>query len=167
MLKGRVFGGRCTESLASYDQESQCWRTSQISLPWGCPKYSDRFPKSGMMQNGQLYRLDNLERPTLEEDSSLLPTPTATDPDKHSTGGLIRRMTYPDGQKRYSKGDHRNLPTPTANLAKESGRPSDFKRNQPKLLTYFIEPGLPIGQRPRLRPQFVVWMMGFPIDWLS
>ena len=219
MRKSLVFGGKCTESLASYDHESQSWKTSQISLPWGCPKFSDRFPKSGMMRNGQLFRQEDprdselrtsekefslLPTPSAQQGGmgeidwerldpdkglnqlfytkqgrvtqksletlaryNLLPTPTATDPDKHSIGGLTRRITYPDGQKRYSKGDYRNLPTPTANLAKQSGSPSDFSRKTPKLITRFIEPDLPIGQRPRLRPQFVVWMMGFPIDWLS
>lgn len=77
MEKSRVFGGKCTESLASYDQESLSWRTCQLSLFGGYQMYSDRFPQSGMMQNGVLYQLHNLELPTCEKDGFVLPTPAS------------------------------------------------------------------------------------------
>lgn len=167
MLKGRVFGGKCIESLASYDHESRCWKTYQISLPWGCQMFSDRWSQSGMIVNGVLFQLNNLELPISEKGSSLLPTPTASDPDKHGTGGLTRKLTYPAGQRRFSKGDHRNktYPTPCAHLHTETGCQAEWKRNTPTLITHFIEPDQPIGKRPRLRPQFVEYIMGFPIDW--
>ena len=172
MQKSRVFGGNFIESLANYNHESQSWKMSQICLPWGCQKYSDPFPKSGIMQNGVLYQLHNLELPTYEREYSLLPTPVAADVDKHTPGGLVRLITYPEGQKMYSKGDHRNLPTPTAHDYKVTGAPGDYRRarkNGSNLQCHVIPetPDLPTGERPRLHPQFVEWMMGFPIGWLN
>ena len=79
MEKSRVFGGKCTGLLAIYDQELQCWKTCQLSLFEEVERYSEALPKSGMMQNGQLYQLDNLEPHTLDADGFLLPTPTAQD----------------------------------------------------------------------------------------
>ena len=194
-MNGRVFGGKCSELLANYNLGSLSWRTSQRSLFGGYQKFSGRWPRTGMMQSGQLFLLLNVERRTEETESLLLPTPcaaqiqsperrqraielaqqnlplytrrtvegkkipnarnfsvldalvyysnlptpTKTDVDKHSTGGLIRRLTYPEGQQVYSKGDHRNK----------------------------SESNLTIGERPLLNPQFVEHMMGFPIGWTS
>ena len=166
-MTGRVFGGKCTELLVNYDQELQCWKMSQRSLFEEHQMFLGPWPKSGMMRNGQLYQLNNLEHPTVEIGYSLLPTPTKSDVDHHNTGGLIRRITYPEGQKRYSKGDYRNLPTPTKHLYKETGAPSEWKRKGPSLLTKFIKPNQPIGKRPRLHPPFVEWMMGYPIGWTN
>ena len=213
-MNGRVFGGRCSGLLASWSLGSLSWRTSQRCLFGGFQMFLDRWPRSGMMQNGQLFLLRNVERPTEgtgysslptpcatdatnERDSrkrfnrlgtpdynekktanpacqnlytavtKLLPTPVKSDVDKHPTGGLIRRLTYPEGQQVYSKGDPRNLPTPTKHLAKETGATSEWHRNGPALITQFIKPDLDIGERPRLNPQFVEHMMGFPIGWTS
>ena len=218
MQRNRVFGGRCCESLASFDRELSSWKTYQISFDWGDSTFSDPLPQSGIMQNGQLYPLECLEHLISEKDGfasailptptatanqaapsfrkhwkgilptptadqrvqryaqggrstlcaivEMLPTPTATDPDKQSTGGLHRRIVL--GQK-YSKGDHRykDLPTPTAHLYKEQGSPAEFKRKSQTLICRFIDPDMDIGERPRLSPHFVTWMMGFPIDWLD
>lgn len=167
MEKSPIFGFRCCESLASYDQESQYWKTYQISFEWAEPLLLEVLPKLGMVVNGQLFRLVNLEHPTLENVGSVsLPTPTASDPFKHGTGGLHRLMVT--GQK-YSNGDYRNLPTPTAHISKETGAPSEYERKRRTLISRFI----PMENRPidgknfQLNPRFVTEMMGFPIDWLD
>lgn len=160
MEKNRVFGGRCYESLASYDQESSSWKMSQQSLFEEDEKSLDRLPRSGIAQNGQLYPLKTLELRICDEDGLQLPTPTASDPDKHSTGGLIRLL---EKGVRYSAGDHRNLPTPTAHLAKEGGYPAEYTRKTPSLITHFKKKDT--GERQVLSPLFVEWMMGFPIGW--
>ena len=134
MAKSLVFGGRCTESLASYDRESQSWKMSQISLPWGCPKFLDRFPKSGIMQNGVLYQLVNLEHPTREKGSLLLPTPCAHE----------ARLGYQRRDDPTKKGSQKSLTTVI--IDRMGGR---------KKVT---------GQ---LNPEFVDWIMGFPIGWTN
>jgi len=158
MEKNRVFGGKCYESLASYDQESSSWRTSQLCLFEEDAKSLDRLPRSGIAQNGQLYPLEIWGPVISDVDGLQLPTPTASDPDKHSTGGLHRLIVK--GAK-YSAGDYRNLPTPTAHLAKESGCASDHEKR--KLISHFQKKDT--GERQVLSPLFVEWMMGFPIGW--
>ena len=79
---------------------------------------------------------NNLDCPTmLHHWKGLLPTPTASDPIKHTTGGLHRLFVK---GIRYSKGDHRNNPP---NIADPKPDPK---------------------KRRRLNPQFIEWMMGFP-----
>ena len=164
-MKGKnlVFGGKCTESLAYWNQESLCWRMSQQSLLLVEPMSLEALPKSGMTANGRLYQLHNVEHPTSEKGGFVLPTPTASDPDKHGTGGLHRRLVR--GQT-YSSGDHRmkNLPTPTAHMFKEGGYPAEHKRDSPTI--HVVVGAHHSGENPKyLNPQFVEWMMGFPQDW--
>ena len=54
-------------------------RTPQLSLLEDSEEFSVTFPKSGMMQNGNVYRQKALDTLTREKDSMLLPTPNATD----------------------------------------------------------------------------------------
>lgn len=79
MKKSRVFGGSSTVLSPSYDPKWLCWRTCQTSFDWAEPMSLDRLPKSGMIANGQLYRLDNLEHPICANDGLVLPTPTCHD----------------------------------------------------------------------------------------
>lgn len=81
MAKSLVFGGNVSESLASYDHESSCWKTYQLSLFGGEEKWLGRLPQSGMIQNGKLYQLGCSVRLISANDGSLsdiLPTPTAS-----------------------------------------------------------------------------------------
>ena len=162
MKKSLVFGGKCTELLANYDQESQSWRMLQMSFQWADPMLLGRLPKSGMTVNGQLYELQILEHRTTERVGSVLPTLTASDPIKHGTGGLHRRLVK---NQTYSAGDHRAmLPTPTAHMHKENGYPAEYTRKTKTIAAIFKQE--PTGQDPaRVNPQFVEWMMGFPEDW--
>lgn len=77
MERNRVFGGKCYESLASYDQELSCWRMSQLSLFEEDVRSLDRLPKSGIVQSGQLFPLETLELRICADDGLRLPTPTA------------------------------------------------------------------------------------------
>ena len=77
--KGRVFGGNTIESLAWFDPDTSSWKTSQLSFTGDCQPFSERFPRSGMMQNGRLYRRQRSVPRTLENVSSLWPTPAAWD----------------------------------------------------------------------------------------
>ena len=83
-MNAQVFGGKCGESWASYDPDTSSWRTSQASLFEDSTAFSDRFPKSGMMRNGELYPLTMSEHPTSDNASGLWPTPLAQEA-KHGT----------------------------------------------------------------------------------
>ncbi len=79
----RVCSSRLSDSFASVDLATSCWKTSQLSLLpteggiW--EQYSGSFPKSGTMRSGKLYRQTPWGPPTSEKDSGLWPTPTASD----------------------------------------------------------------------------------------
>ena len=88
-LTSAIFGPIQGESFARYDPDLSCWKTYQACLPmfeteW--EEYSESFPKTGMMRNGQLYRLQTLAHPTSASESGLWPTPAVQEPGwKHRT----------------------------------------------------------------------------------
>jgi len=63
------------ESLASWDRASLSWRTSQLCLLEGSTQYSERWPTSGTMRNGQLYARPTWVPRTDVSGSSSWPTP--------------------------------------------------------------------------------------------
>jgi hypothetical protein len=75
-------GGRWPESLASYDPDSSCWRTSRLSLlsteeELG-ERWSGTWPRSGMWAHGTVFPLPPLApRTSVTESSALLPSPMA------------------------------------------------------------------------------------------
>ena len=148
-MKGRVFGGKCSESLANYNLGSLSWRTSQRSLFEGYQKYSGRWPRTGMMQSGQLFLLRNVERPTEGTGYSSLPTPCASD-----------AWNEKDSRKRF------NRPNSPDYNEKKANNPSC--QNLYTAVTKLLPtPKKHIGECPVLNPQFVEHMMGFPIGWTS
>lgn len=168
MKTSLVYGGKCTELLANYDQEFQSWRMLQMSFQWAAPMLLDRLPKSGMTVNGQLYALQTLEHHTKEQGGFVLPTPTASDPIKHGSGGLHRLLCRGE---RYSKGDHRRkmLPTPTHHANNNPHTPSAWNRDSDPGVQYAKAFGITkeqaIGKGFQVNPPFVEEMMGFPIGW--
>ena len=88
--------------LAKLDQSTQSWKTCQLYLDGLTNHSQDKrkvlktlsgkltntkvlqdaqvvFPKSGMIRNGKLYPLPQLELPMKEKEYGLLPTPLASD----------------------------------------------------------------------------------------
>jgi len=184
--RSQVFGGKCTESLASYDQESLSWKTCQLSLFGGLMTYSDRFPKSGIMQNGVLYQLVNLALPTCENAGFVLPTPTRVQMQSQEMreraisqakqGKPLAERRIKDGKKVEGKRNftiedaviyHMMLPTPTCNDAKNNFSISQLNRvdNLNKAIFQGRAGKVIIGKDSRLNPPFVEEMMGFPIGW--
>ncbi len=72
------------------------------------------------------------------------------------SGELYRRT--PLGLPMSENGCGLRLPTPTAHNAKEGGYPAEHKRNTKGL-------GAVFGGKPN--PEYVEWMMGFPIGWTA
>lgn len=175
------------ESFAWFDRDSPYLKTSQGSLlkTGGSTlrEFSGRFGKAGTMLNGRLYRLPAWERRIYEKGCSLWPTPASADA-VGSTGG---------SQHSSLRTKVRSTPTPTAQDSKnctlpqsQSGgdtlpvcllgmlpiprtgshkMPSKEMTNRTK---WDLETVVAIGNGSRiLNPQFVEWMMGFPIGWLT
>ena len=137
MPKDRVSGGKCSGSFAWYDQSTCLWRTWQRCLTGGLMKYLGRWPKAGMMRNGHASELPTLEHHTEESESSLWPTPRASD--AHRT--------------RFS------LETTRKVLRKRLFGPLE-KRSGPPLGEVYAD-----ITGNSMRAEHVEWMMGFPEDY--
>ena len=109
----------------------------------------------------------------------MLPTPCASD--AWNTRDSRKRFNNPDS-KEYNEKKANNpscqnlytavtkmLPTPTANDAKNNpSTPSQWDRHDSLSVEVAKIEGKTketIGNNAKLHPQFVEWMMGFPIGW--
>ena len=138
MGKGVVYGLRCGELFASYNQDGFLSKTSQISLIKEELEYCTILPKQGMMQNGKLYQQEMLEVNTLEKDFGLLPTdkkyPTPLTRDYQDNYTTLRcrigtRWEEDGLPKKLYKQEVLSYPTPTATntMGEQSER---VERNQ-------------------------------------
>lgn len=75
---GQGCGATTQGSFATFDQTSQSWKTSQLSLLGGLIEFSGTWPRAGSMRNGIVYRRVPLVPITTETGSSLWPTPRAS-----------------------------------------------------------------------------------------
>lgn len=73
------YGASLPESLASFDHDTQSWKTPQRSLLGGLDEFSETWPQSGMTRSGIAYRLEPLVPDISGVVHSWLPTPCATD----------------------------------------------------------------------------------------
>lgn len=136
--------------FATYSPGSSSWRTCQGSLPLpGLEPYSVTWPRAGGVSNGNAY-LRKVSEPLTDATgfSSLLPTPTAAEchgewaRNRSDSAGAALRPLLPTPTARDWKGA--TAPTKSGNLAGEVGA---------------------TGDRLRLNPRFVEWMMGLAVDW--
>ncbi len=151
------------ESFAQWDRATSSWRTSQrCLLPtegslWAL--FSERWPRAGMMHDGTVYRRPPSAPLTGETACSFLPTPLKHDARKPSIKSQVQSLWV-----MAKRGEL--YPTPCASMATRT-RPSWEDRwkgkHQVELTTKLASQGH-IGE---LNPQWVEWLMGFPIDWTA
>jgi len=147
----QVSGLSNCESTENLEQLSLFGKTSWELLGTDLQKFSGAFPKAGTMRSGKLSAQVAWVRHTREIESFSLPTPQAYSfRESHRPG-----LTPLDHKLR------RLLPTPTAQMAKH-GHPTDWEI-QHRGNDLHVRLILAAGQV--LNPQFVEWLMGFPIDW--
>jgi hypothetical protein len=70
-----TFGHGYEKPLASYNPDTQSWRTSEDISLWGDYKLLENLPKSGMTRNGVLYQQPVWVRPIDATESLSWPTP--------------------------------------------------------------------------------------------
>lgn len=70
------YGANTQGSLASFDPDTSSWKTSQRSLEGESIEFAGTWPSSGLIRNGKLFSRPTLGCLTVENASSLLPTPT-------------------------------------------------------------------------------------------
>lgn len=69
-------GVKCLELFGRLDPDTSSLKTLQLSLFEDLSRSYATFPKSGIMQNGNVYRTTLLDTRTKEKGYTLLPTPT-------------------------------------------------------------------------------------------
>ena len=83
MRRDRDYGSSTPDSFASFDLDTQSWRTYQTCLletgELGLEPFSGTWPRSGMMRNGIAYQLAPLVPNTTEIGSLPFPTPASRD----------------------------------------------------------------------------------------
>ena len=92
------FGVRCLELFGTLDLSTQSLKIVQLYLFEVLSESYATFPKSGIMQNGNVYRTSLLDTHTAERESTLLPTPTKSD--HKATFAKVEALT------RYLKSGH-------------------------------------------------------------
>ena len=144
------------ESFARWDRDSCSWKTPQCSLLEGLDVFSETWPQWGMMRGGECSVQSMSEHLTRETGSGLWPTP------RTPSGGADNsaNKTRPSGHKGTTNllGAVKTWPTPVSRMWKDSGSPSEYKRNEVPLAA---QAG---GQ---LNPTWVEWLMGWPEEWTA
>ena len=138
------------KQLGFYDQKSHSLKTAQTSLTKGCHKSLQTLPRSGMMLNGKLFELQMSEQDISDRECLLWRTPTATDGNR-GVGLTVKSML---------KG----------NIIRKSGHPMQICLHAQTLYRKYVELGyskdnLPTVVRGQLNPNWIEWLMGFPIGW--
>lgn len=167
----RVFGPSTRGLLASYDPDTSSWKTSPRSVREGLAASSGKWPRSGMTRNGIAYLRQPLAPLTGAIGSGLWPTPRAKEggPDfaKAERRKRPRHSTSPSLATAVALAEQGMWPTPTASDARKgySSPPGPANDRGRETLSGQVQVR---GQvRGQLNPQFVEWLMGFPIDWTA
>ena len=79
MEKEADYGRKCLELFAKQDLAMCLSKTARSFSGKVSTPYYKTFPKQGMMQNGDVYKLGTLISRIKEKESLLLPTPNASD----------------------------------------------------------------------------------------
>ena len=164
------------ESLARFDLNSSSWKTFQTSLMGELIPFSEPWPNSGSMLNMVVSKCPKLAETITEIDSSYLhivpkegglwPTPTASHlkiyPTPIASDSTKTNLTH-HGKNLTLLGAVKFYATPTASDGHNSTLP-------PSQANWDSLPGdmIRLGEaRPGgvLNPQFVEWLMGWPIGW--
>lgn len=161
------------ESFATLGRDGCSWKTSAACLPeMGSERSSVRWPTSGSMRSGRCFERPMLERHTDASGCSSWPTSGGNDWKGTATKGQRRGQLDEAAEQKWLGA---GLPDPTT---EPHGPQSSI--NAPTSRRHYQTPrtgkkgppgcsarhgGQPAGQR--LNPQFVEWLMGFPIGWSS
>jgi hypothetical protein len=162
-------GPKWPESLAKYDPITSSWKTHQFSLLGDLEEFSATWPRWGMMQNGECWERTTPELPTSETESGFWPTPTA------QQAGIINGLVTKDGEpakqgkRAYNPktGKHTQVTLNRYVAMWPTPLKSDYKRRGPNSK----QQGLPEVVRDKegvcgqLSPDWVEWLMGWPIGW--
>jgi len=195
MEKGPVFGLNIGELLTIYDRDSRSWKMSECLFTGDYARYSGPLRKSGMMRNGRIYEQATWVPRTKGKESGLWPTPTTQEVESEcelnergrriqKTGdgsrglNLARKVKFLTPHSNCHTGPGRrgdggenlqtavkNFPTPRANDYK-GGLRHDTESNRKEVDFYLPDKINKMeGTTGQLNPQFVEWLMGYPLNY--
>ena len=145
--------------LAKFDQDSYSWKTAQCSFIEESGESLVTFPVSGMTRNGLLWELPMLAHRTSATERGLWRTPdTGGGMQKQLSQGKTHRASGHSIQIRLQDqvNNPKLWPTPIQRMYKDKGYPSEYGRNEIPLAAQVGGP---------LNPDWVEWLMGWPIGW--
>lgn len=169
------YGGSLRVLLARYDQNTRLWKTPQCSLFGDSDECLETFPRSGMMQNGLLWEQTMWAPPTGANESGFWRTPDT------GAGGEIsadKAADFAAGKTRASGNviqirlcdqvRHPQLwPTPKCQDA-GAALFDRYKGNLGEVIHgRYLNGGnaTPQTKSARLNPNWVEWLMGWPIGY--
>ena len=163
-------------SFAKYDRATSSWKTRQCSLLGGSTEISGTRPKWGSMRDGELLAPTTLEPPTNGKGCGLWPTPTCGGGGQTLPEGTTPTGKTPEGRKqtvcleRYVQMVEKKIwPTPTvcgnynrkgSSATSGDGLETAVKRHLSDARSHGRQ-----TQQMRLNPEWVEWLMGWPIGW--
>jgi hypothetical protein len=161
LAKNLVSGLRCSASFGRYDRSTSLWKTPPNLFGTGSTLSSKAWTQAGTMRNGVCWERTTWVRPISESDAGFwegVPTPTVNG--NHNRQGLSK--TSGDGLAAFVK--KQMWRTPIASQGRQDGI----------LKKYATKPSPKTGRKDRqiklsdqvggkLNPEFVEWLMNFPI----
>ena len=190
-VRDLVCGRNIGDCLARWDQDGQSWRTSQACLIEGWQRYSETWPRSGLMLGGTAYPRQPLAPLTDGIAFGSLPTPTAGDAkasgSRNTPTSKAHRGTSLTDAVRGDGGTGR-WPTPHANCWTGPGWSGPGRGRNLQTAVQFPTPAardhrypnkvphkirrrnlkgeqLPNAIGGPLNPRWVEWLMGYPDGW--
>ena len=171
-----VYGERWHASFAKYDHDLHLWKTHQCSLLEDFIEFSETWPKWGMMQNGVCSERVMSVRRIKETECGSWPTPTAAEADKipaRANYGQVGLNNHPrirgyptrlKGEKSRAGGTQirQTYPTPRCFMHKDAL--TDRGKSN---LGEVINEKEKMTKTGQLNPDWVEWLMGWPISWTS
>ena len=186
-------GEKWHASFAKYDPDTSLWKTPQCSLLGDSEEFLETWPQWGLMRNGECWEQRTLEQTIrgtefgLKEKQECL---IVKNVDGNLKLGLLQDLDALNVEQHNQKllkwptprscsamaatitqesawNEKRNpnletivgrvqFPTPTAHNAKECASPSEYNRSTPTLAAQ-------VGGK--LNPNWVEWLMNWPIKW--
>lgn len=148
--------GRCSPTVfAWFDPDTRCWKTSQATLLSDSEMSRPTWPRSGMTRNGIAYQL-----PPSAPRTSAIAYSLSLGTHGPNSDGLWPTATTGDHGTRYAQGGMplgmavRMWPTPDAS-------PHKYRLQGDSQQSRSLN-GVHGG---KLNPEWVEWLMGFPIGW--
>lgn len=177
----QIIPGICDLQLshisAQYDPNCVSWKTFQLLLFQDTlESFSETWPKQGIIQDGKFYQQPNWKHRIKEISSRFWPTPNKWDANR----GPLSRELLEKGENQITlvtavKDSTRTnpvkyWPTPVACDYKERGPNSKQKGLPEKVrmcetIVASNSKGSMNRKRPQLNPDWVEWLMGWPIGW--